>query len=130
MMKYLPDAFKARPKVGGPKMRADSVMEDFSEDSVAHRATDESYLAQLVHLSTTKRILEVKNYRNTDFVQLVLLKGFFSRIEKLALRIGTTPETIMTKALISTVVELERITRDNKAIRPGHAFSARQTVHR
>lgn len=126
VMKYLPDDFKARPKVGGRKTRLYSMMAKLREDPVAHHATEDNYLIQFMSSLHTKRVLEVKNYANTDFVQVIVQKGFYSRIEKLASRIGTSPETIINKALISSVIELERRTAHNQAVEMEDTVSVEQ----
>jgi hypothetical protein len=126
VMKYLPDDFKARPKVGGRKTRPYSMMTNLREDPIAHHATGDNYLIQFMSSLHTKRVLEVKNYANTDFVQVIVQKGFYSRIEKLASRIGTSPETIIAKALISSVIELERRTAHNRVVEIENTVSVEQ----
>lgn len=126
VMKYLPDDFKARPKVGGRKTRPYSMMAKLREDPVARHATEDNYLIQFMSSLHTKRVLEVKNYANTDFVQVIVQKGFYSRIEKLASRIGTSPETIINKVLTSSVIELERRTAHNQAVEMEDTVSVEQ----
>jgi len=126
VMKYLADDFKARPKIGGRKTPPHSMMAKLREDPVARHATEDNYMIKFMGSLHTKRVLEVKNYANTDFVQVIVQKRFYSRIEKLASRIGTSPETIINNALTSSVIELERSTAHNQAVEMEDTVSIEQ----
>jgi hypothetical protein len=98
VMKYLPDDLKERPGIGGPKCSSKS----FERASpigigVARYAT----AIHGVITSGCPKVLEVKDYANTDFVHIVMDRKYYSKIERLASQIGTTPDVMINGALTS-----------------------------
>jgi hypothetical protein len=87
VMKYLPDNFKERPGVGGPSpvFNLTNVKEKLYEGKVARFAT--AGFEQLLS-GPKERILKLKNYNNTDFVNLVIERRFYARLEESAEKLG------------------------------------------
>jgi hypothetical protein len=53
-----------------------------------------------------ERVLIVKKYANTDFVNVVLQRRFYANVEKLAENFGTAPDVIINNVLVSTARKL------------------------
>jgi hypothetical protein len=105
VMKYLPDNFKERPGVGGPSpiFNLTNVKEKLYEGKVARPATLQLDISLA---EPAERVLTVKKYANTDFVNLVLQRRFYANVEKLAENLGTAPDVIINNVLVSTVRKL------------------------
>lgn len=105
VMKYLPGNFKERPGVGGPSPIFDltNVKEKLYERKVARHTTLQF---DILLAEPAERVLKVKKYANTDFVQVVLERRFYANFEKLAENFGTTPDIIINNVLVSTVRKL------------------------
>jgi len=99
VMKYLPDELKERPGVGGPRPSVDirEREEESDKGRVAHRATAMNAFLP----ATIPKILEVKDYTNTSFVNIVMDRDYYSKIERMASEIGATPEAIINVAFVS-----------------------------
>jgi len=92
VMKYLPEKYKEKPGLGGPKD-----WEEFDERKVARRAT--IFLEELLKPPRREGALKVKKYANTHFVSLMLEKSFYEEFEKDSLELGVSTETSALKAL-------------------------------
>jgi hypothetical protein len=105
VMKYLPDNFKERPGVGGPSpvFNLTNIKEKLYEGKVARPA---NLQLDILLAEPAERVLTVKKYANTDFVNLVLQRRFYANVEKLAENLGTTPDVIINNVLVSTVRKL------------------------
>ena len=106
VMKYLPDKLKARPGLGGPSkaLKFDKSKEKTRKSKVAHYAT----LRNELSLSDPQqKILTIKNYANTKFVNIVLEKRFYMKVEKIAEKLGTKPDIIINNTLLLTLKKLE-----------------------
>lgn len=109
VMKYIPDEFKERPGVGGPKSSGlAKIKEKLYEDKVACCAT---LPIEVLLSETAERVLTVKKFANVNFVQVILEKRFYSDVEKLAEKMGTTPEIIINNALVWAVKKLTEFSR-------------------
>jgi ParB-like chromosome segregation protein Spo0J len=110
VMKYLPDKLKERPGLGGPSkaLELDKGKEKRQKSKVAHVAIEEY---KLLLSDPQERILTLKNYTNTKFVNIVLERPFYTRVEKIAEKLSTTPDTIINNALSLTMKKLEDMTR-------------------
>ena len=132
-MKYVPARYKARPGAGGPSKAlsfceskgndASNVYESKSETQkrkVACFATQED--EQLL-LEPKERILKVKNCNNTDFVNLIIERRFYTRLEESAEKLGIEPEAIISNIFflalrkLEQMVTQEKITETNKKFR-------------
>ena len=51
--------------------------------------------------------MAVQKYGNTDFVNVLLEKSFLTRLERIAEKLGTTPDIIISNALLLTLKMLE-----------------------
>jgi hypothetical protein len=105
VMKYLPDNFKERPGVGGPSpiFNLTNVKEKIYESKVACHTTLQ---LDILLVEPAERVLTVKKYANTDFVNVVLQRRFYANVENLAENFGTTPDIIINNVLVSTVRKL------------------------
>jgi hypothetical protein len=63
-----------------------------------------------------ERVLTVKKYANTDFVNVVLQRRFYANVEKLAENFGTTPDIIINNVLVSTVRKLMEVSSLNRLV--------------
>jgi hypothetical protein len=69
--------------------------EEFDKDRVAHCVTGmDAFLPR-----TLPRILEAKDYANTNFVNIVMDRGYYSKIERVVNEMATTSEVIIKKLL-------------------------------
>jgi len=60
--------------------------------------------------------LAIKNYANTKFVNIVLEKRFYMKVEKIAEKLGTKPEIIINNALLLTMKKLEDMAKRNQTL--------------
>jgi len=111
VMKYLPNNLKERPGLGGPSkaLKFDKCKEKTQKSKVACLATDEIELLA----DPQEKILAVKNYANTDFVNVILQKQFYIRLEGVAEKLGTAPDVIIGNALRLALKKLEGIAKQN-----------------
>jgi hypothetical protein len=94
VMKYLPDRFK------------DSVQSERRTGSVTQRVT--RILDELSRPPKAEGALKIINYTNTDFVSLILKKGFYKEFEKKSLELGMPTELSVLKALEDYHEKMER----------------------
>lgn len=85
VMKYLPHRFK------------DSVQSERRVGSVTQRVT--RILDELLRPPKVEGALKIINYTNTDFVSLILEKGFYKEFERESLKLGMPTELSALKAL-------------------------------
>jgi hypothetical protein len=108
VMMYLPDRLKERPGVGGPsKTFLQNVKRIFYKGKVARLAT-ELQLEFLV-AEPAEKVLTVKRYANTDFVQVMLERRFWEDVERLTENLGATPEIILNNILVWAVKRLAKL---------------------
>jgi hypothetical protein len=104
-MKYLPDNLKERPGLGGP-----SNIVKFGKSKVAHSATEEyNFLLS----DPQEKIIIVKNYTNTKFVNIILEKHYYVRFEKIAQKFGVSLDAIINNALVVALKKLESVGKDD-----------------
>jgi hypothetical protein len=106
VMKYLPDKFKARPGLGGPSkaLSFDKSKEKIQKSKGARYATLKD---ELLFSDPEEKILTIKNYANTRFVNIVLEKRFYMRVEKIAEALDSKPDTIINNTLLLVLRKLE-----------------------
>ena len=106
VMNYLPDKYKARPGLGGPSkaLKFDKSKEKAHKSKVAHYATLKNELSLS---DPQQKILTIRNYANTKFVNIVLEKRFYMKVEKIAEKLGTKPDIIINNTLLLTLKKLE-----------------------
>lgn len=56
-----------------------------------------------------ERILKVKNYNNTDFVNFVIERRFYMRFEKNGEKLGIEPEAIISDILSFALRKIEKV---------------------
>jgi len=106
VMNYLPDKYKARPGLGGPS----KVLSLYESKEKTQKSKDARYATfddELSLLNPQQKILTVKNYANTKFVNVVLEKQFYLKVEKIAEKLGTKPDVIINNTLLLTLKKLE-----------------------
>ena len=110
VMMYLPDKLKERPGVGGPSGTSDlpNIKGIFYKGKVARLAT-ESFQLEFFVAEPAERVLTVKKYANTDFVQVMLERRFYEDFERLAEKVGATPEIILNNFLVWAVKKLAEL---------------------
>jgi predicted DNA-binding ribbon-helix-helix protein len=54
-----------------------------------------------------KKVLTVTKYANTHFVNVMVEKPFYIQLERMAEKMGTTPDVIISKILLKGLKELE-----------------------
>ncbi|MCW3976800.1 MAG: ParB/RepB/Spo0J family partition protein [Candidatus Bathyarchaeota archaeon] len=83
VMKYLPDRFKDNAK---------------SESARAtHRVIKEDRLTKLAK----ENILTIQNYKNTDFVNIIVKKSLYEKLEEKSRKLKTTLDKLVYKAILS-----------------------------
>jgi len=101
VMKYLPHRFK------------DSAQSERRTGSVTRRIT--RILDELLRPPKRGGALKIKNYANTNFVSLILEKGFYDEFERISLELGVSTELSALKALEDYYEKMKRaITIKNK----------------
>lgn len=50
----------------------------------------------------------MREYANTHFVNVMVEKPFYTRLEKTAEKLGTTPDVLVSNALLLTLKKLEK----------------------
>jgi len=106
VMTYLPDKYKARPGLGGPS----KVLSLYKSNERPQKSKDARYATLEHELSLSnpqQKILTVKNYANTKFVNIVLEKRFYTKVEKIAEKLGTKPDIIINNTLLLALKKLE-----------------------
>jgi ParB-like chromosome segregation protein Spo0J len=106
VMQYLSDKYKERLGLGGPSkaLKFDKSKEKTQKSKVARHATVED---ELLFSDPQEKILTIKNYANTGFVNIILEKRFYMKVEKIAEEFGTKPDTIINNMLLLTMKKLE-----------------------
>jgi hypothetical protein len=61
-----------------------------------------------------QKILTIKNYTNTKFVNIVLEKRFYMKVEKIAEKLGTKPDIIINNTLLLTLKKLEDMAKHTR----------------
>lgn len=58
-----------------------------------------------------EKVLTVREYAN--FVNVIVEKPFYTRLEKTAEKLGTTPDVLVSNALLLTLKKLENMAKQN-----------------
>jgi hypothetical protein len=114
VMKYLSDHLKERPGLGDPSrvLELDLGKIKVDKSKVAHHATID--FERLVS-DLPKKVICIRNYRNTNFVSLILERRFYEKFEKIASSLGVAPETILNNALNLILEQFEFVRFDSFA---------------
>ena len=106
VMKYLPDKFKERPGIGGPRSCVSAKLDEkLCLSKVARRATLQW---NVLMEKPEEKVLRIIRYTNTNFVQILLDKHFHREIEKAAESLGITSDQFVNNLLIWAVKKLNR----------------------
>jgi len=101
-MKYLPDKYKADPEKGKR-----SKLQNFTNVKVARRATEEEEL--LLTAPPEKKVLEVREYANTHFVNVMVEKPFYMKLKEVSEKLETTPDKLIYNAIKLILKSLSNI---------------------
>jgi hypothetical protein len=63
-----------------------------------------------------QKISAMKNYTNTKFVNIVLQKRFFTKIETIAKKLSTKPEIIINNMLLLRLKKVGRYAKQNQTL--------------
>jgi len=102
VMKYLPDSFKDTAQ---SEKRSGSVTRRVTGKD-AKRREDPKEIVELTE-PPKEKILTVQKYANTSFVNVVLMKPFYTQLERIAEKLGTTPDVLINNALLLILKKLE-----------------------
>lgn len=129
VMKYMPARYKARAGVGGPsrslsfyESKVDYVLDVYKSKSVTHKSKVACFATQEYEqlLSEPKeRILKVRNYTNTDFVNFVMKRQFYAKLDENAEKLGIEPEVIISNALFLALGKLEQMVAQQRLFEAG-----------
>jgi predicted DNA-binding ribbon-helix-helix protein len=62
-----------------------------------------------------EKILTIQKYANTHFVNVIVEKPFYTQLERMAEKLGTTPEVLLSNILLKGLKELEgRLEKEKK----------------
>jgi len=101
VMKYLPEKFKEHLQ----SERAKSALRRRAGENPKRREEPKE-IAELTEPPKGK-ILTVQKYANTSFVNIVLVKPFYTQLERIAEKLGTTPDVIISNILLKGLKELK-----------------------
>jgi hypothetical protein len=115
VMNYLPDKYKARPGLGGPS-KALSLYKSKEKTQKSKGSRYAILENELLLSNPQQKILTIKNYTNTKFVNIVLEKRFYTKVEKIAEKLGTKPDIIISNMLLLTMKKLESMVKQNQTL--------------
>ena len=101
--KYLPDKFKDLLQ---SKRASSAERRSAGEDP---KRSEELIIIRELTAPSKEKFLKVKNYANTKFVNIVLEKRFYMRVEKIAEKLGSQPDIIINNTLLLAIKRLESI---------------------
>jgi len=121
-MKYIPAKYKARAGAGGPpkslsfyESEGDDVSDVYKSKSKIQKSKVACFATQeheQLLLEPKERILKLKNYKNTDFVNLVMERRVYRRLEESAEKLGIEPEAIMSNIFFLALRKLEEMVKE------------------
>lgn len=130
VMKYMPARYKARAGAGGPsrslffyKTKVCDVSDIYKSKEYAHESKVECFATPEYEqlLSEPKqRILKVRNYGNTDFVNLVMERRFYARLDESARKLGVEPEAIISNVFLLALGKLEKMLKQERFVEAGN----------
>jgi len=106
VMKYLPEKFK-----DGIKSESARALRRRAEDP--KRREDPKEIVELME-PPKEKILIIQKYANTHFVNVIVEKPFYTKLERMAEKLGTTPEVLINNILLKGLKELEEILEKEK----------------
>ena len=111
VMKYIPDAFKVRPGLGGRKKQNKKDERLFFKNNVARAAQ----LDNMLLVPPRLKIADVSHYSNTNFVTVLLDICFFQRLNDAAKTLGVDATTIINNALLLALQKTEQLAKHDTA---------------
>ena len=113
VMNYLPDKYKTRPGFVGPS----KALSLYKSEGKTQKGKGLRYVILENELSLSDpqhKILTINNYANTKFVNIVLEKRFYTKVEKIAEKLCTKPDIIINNALLLTLKKLEDMAKHTR----------------
>jgi hypothetical protein len=108
VMKYLPERYKERPGCGGPSNALGVSRNKDCWNKL--EAGNRSIIGYGELFSQPKeKVVKVKSYSNTTFVNLAVERKFFERIETGARCLNSSPEMLISSALSAMINRIERL---------------------
>jgi hypothetical protein len=101
VMKYLPEKFKD----GAQSERATSATRRVAGKD-AERLEGSKVIVEFMD-PPKEKILTIQKYANTHFVNVIVEKPFYTQLERMAEKLGTTPEVLISNILLKGLKELE-----------------------
>ena len=118
-MKYMPARYKARAGVGGPSKSLSFYESKGNDVANIYKSKTETQKSKVALFATQEyeqllsepkeRIFKVKSYNNTDFVNLIIERRFYTRLEESAERLGIEPEAIISNMFFLALRKLEQL---------------------
>jgi hypothetical protein len=118
-IKYMPAKYKARAGAGGPSKSLLFYESKRNDPAYLYKSKAENQKSQIACLATQEyeqllgepkgRILKVKDYRNTDFVNLVIERCFYARLKESAEELKIEPEVIINNIFFLVLRKLEQL---------------------
>jgi hypothetical protein len=118
-MKYMPARYKARPGAGGPSRPISFYESNRNYGAGIYKSTIGMQKSKVARFATQEyeqllsepkeRILKVKNYNNTDFVNVVIERRFYAKLGEVAEKLGIEPEAIISNIFFLALRKLEQI---------------------
>jgi hypothetical protein len=106
VMKYLPNQFKDNVKSDSARAARRA-----AEDVKRHEEPKE-----IVELTEPpkEKILTIQKYANTHFVNVVVEKPFYTQLERIAERLRTTPDVLISNILLKALKEIKEKISEKK----------------
>ena len=108
VMKFLPKSFKDAAQ---SKRASSAARRAAGKDIKQHE--EPNGIAELTE-PPKEKILTVRKYANTRFVNVMVEKPFYTKLEKVAEKLGTTPDALINNALLLILKRLEERVRSEK----------------
>ena len=105
-MKYLPDKFK-------DDVKSESARAARRAAKDTKRREEPKEIVMLTE-PPKEKILTVRKYANTYFVNVMVEKPFYTKLEKVAKNLETTPDVLINNALLLILKRLEERVRSEK----------------
>lgn len=118
-MQYLPAKYKARAGTGGPSRSLSFYESEGNDPECLYKSKTENQKSQVACFTTQdyeqllgehkERILKVKDYGNTDFVNVVIESRFYARLKESAEELEIEPDVIINNIFLLVLRKLEQL---------------------
>jgi hypothetical protein len=108
VMKYIPNEFKARAGLGGPKKFQGPNETTLFFNNVSYPANEFELFSR-----SRAQIVQLSYYSNTNFATVLLEKEFYLKLAKAAKAVGADPCVIINNGLLWALQKTEKIAKQN-----------------